>query len=362
MLHRYPKRVPIMMLTLTAILVLYPLWGAALIGDGSEFFLEKLTLMLILGLFAMSLDLLVGVIGLVSLGHALFFGLAGYTLAMASPSYSAASLWWMMPLVMLVSALSALVIGALVLRTRGIFFIMTTLAFGQMLYYLVSDASFTGGSDGLFIMFKPTLAIGDLTLIDLENPLHFFYFVMGVTLLAYLFLHWLIRSYFGQVLDGIHDNEHRMQALGYATYGYKLAAFVISGVLAGVAGMLAAMQYGFANPAQLGWHLSGEVLMMVILGGMGTLFGPLLGAFAYELLHYAFEHLTVYWQLLMGLTIILIVLVLPKGLAGLILDPPRFRLPGAGMKGLFRSGPAALFKARLDPALPHEHDEGRHYE
>ncbi|ERS13043.1 ABC transporter permease [Alcanivorax sp. PN-3] len=358
MLHSYPKRVPIIMLALTVLLVFYPLWGPILIGGGSDFFLEKLTLMLILGLFAMSLDLLVGVIGLVSLGHALFFGLAGYTLALASPSYNAASLWWMLPLVMLVSAVSALVIGALVLRTRGIFFIMTTLAFGQMLYYLVSDASFTGGSDGLFIMFKPTLTIGDQTLIDLENPLQFFYFVMGMTLLTYLFLHWLIRSYFGQVLDGIHDNEHRMQALGYATYGYKLAAFVISGVLAGVAGMLAAMQYGFANPAQLGWHLSGEVLMMVILGGMGTLFGPLLGAFAYELLHYAFEHLTVYWQLLMGLTIILIVLVLPKGLAGLILDPPRLGLPRIGVGGLFRTRPAASNKTRLGLAGPQKHEEG----
>lgn len=325
MLHTYPKRVSIIMLGLTVILMLYPLWGPMLLGSRSDFFMEKLTLMLILGLFAMSLDLLVGVIGLVSLGHALFYGLAGYTLAMASPAYSPASLWWMLPLVMLVSGLVALVIGALVIRTKGIFFIMTTLAFGQMFYYLASDSTATGGTDGIFVMFRPSLAIGDTTLLDLDNTLTFFYFCMGMVVAGYVFLRWLTRSYFGQVLDGIHDNEHRMQALGYATHGYKLTAFVISGMLAGVAGMLAAMQYGFANPAQLGWHMSGEVLMMVILGGIGTIFGPLLGAFAYELLHTGFEHLTPHWQLLMGFTIILIVLLLPRGLAGLILDPPRLK-------------------------------------
>ncbi|TDV96903.1 amino acid/amide ABC transporter membrane protein 2 (HAAT family) [Halomonas alkaliantarctica] len=322
MLHRYPKRVAFIMLVLTALVAAFPLWGEAVFGSQANFMLEKLTLMLILALFAMSLDLLVGVVGLVSLGHALFFGLGAYTLALASPDFSPASMWWMLPLVMGVSACIGLVIGILVIRTKGIFFIMTTLAFGQMLYYFISTSQFAGGTDGVFIMFRPSVAIGDITLVDLDNPYSFFYFCLVMLLVGYFFLRWLTRSYFGQVLDGIHDNEHRMQALGYATSGYKLVAFVIAGVMAAIAGMLAAMQYGFANPAQLGWHTSGEVLMMLILGGMGTIFGPILGAFAYEILLYLYEHATTHWPILMGLTIIAAVLVLPRGIAGLIIAPP----------------------------------------
>ncbi|SDM92997.1 branched-chain amino acid ABC transporter permease [Vreelandella arcis] len=322
MLHRYPKRVAIIMLILTALVAAFPLWGEAVFGTQANFMLEKLTLMLILALFAMSLDLLVGIVGLVSLGHALFFGLGAYTLALASPDFSPASMWWMLPLVMGVSASIGLFIGVLVIRTKGIFFIMTTLAFGQMLYYFISTSQFAGGTDGVFIMFRPSLAIGERTLVDLDNPYSFFYFCLGMLLIGYFFLRWLTRSYFGQVLDGIHDNEHRMQALGYATSGYKLIAFVIAGVMAAIAGMLAAMQYGFANPAQLGWHTSGEVLMMLILGGMGTIFGPILGAFAYEILLFIYEHATTHWPILMGLTIIAAVLVLPRGIAGLIIAPP----------------------------------------
>jgi branched-chain amino acid transport system permease protein len=322
MLHRYPKRVAAIMLVLTAIVAFFPLWGPTVFGARSDFILEQLTLMLILALFAMSLDLLVGVVGLVSLGHALFFGLGAYTLALGSPDFSPASIWWMLPLVMLVSAVGALVVGFLVIRTKGIFFIMTTLAFGQMLYYFANTSPLMGGSDGIFIMFRPSVEIGDTVLINLDNPLSYFYFCFGMLVAGYLFLRWLTRSFYGQVLDGIHDNEHRMQALGYATGGYKLIAFVISAVMASIAGMLAAMQYGFANPSQLGWHTSGEVLMMLILGGMGTIFGPILGAFAYEMLQHTYEGLTTHWPILMGITIILAVLILPKGIAGLIINPP----------------------------------------
>lgn len=322
MLHSYPKRVYIIMLILAAIVAFYPLWGPGVFGSQSDFLLEKLTLMLILSLFAMSLDLLVGIVGLVSLGHALFFGLGAYTLALGSPDFSPAAIWWMAPLVMLVAALAALVVGILVIRTKGIFFIMTTLAFGQMLFYFVSTSQHTGGTDGTFIMFRPSVEVGGSVLLNLDNPLTFFYVCFGLLIVGYLFLRWLTRSFYGQVLDGIHDNEHRMEALGYATAQYKLIAFVISGVMAALAGMLAAMQYGFANPAQLGWHTSGEVLMMLILGGMGTIFGPILGAFAYEILLHAYEHLTSHWAILMGLTIILAVLVLPRGIAGLIIAPP----------------------------------------
>lgn len=325
MLHSYPRPVWIVLSLLTLVVATYPFWAPSLLGDQSEFFMEKLTLMVILALFALSLDLLVGVVGLTSLGHGLFFGLGAYTLALASPAYSAASIWWMLPLVMSVSAVVGLVVGLLVIRTKGIFFIMTTLAFAQMLYYLVSLSDQAGGTDGLFIMFRPSVTVGDTALLDLNNPITFFYACLALTALGYGLLRWLSRSHFGQVLDGIHDNEDRMRALGYSTSFYKLIAFMVAGVFASVAGMLAAMQYGFANPAQAGWHLSAEALMMVILGGVGTLFGPLLGAFAYELLQFFFEHLTEHWKILMGLTIIGSVLVLPRGLAGLLINIPELR-------------------------------------
>ena len=359
MLHRYPKRVAIIMLVLTAIVATFPLWGPAVFGARSGFMMEKMTLMLILALFAMSLDLLVGIAGLVSLGHALFFGLGAYTLALASPAFSPASIWWMMPLVMLISALMALVVGFLVIRTKGIFFIMTTLAFGQMLYYFVSTSRYTGGTDGVFIMFRPSAEIGGTVLLDFDNPLTFFYVCLGMLVVGYLFLRWLTRSFYGQVLDGIHDNEPRMEALGYATSHYKLIAFVISGVMASIAGMLAAMQYGFANPAQLGWHTSGEVLMMLILGGMGTIFGPIIGAFAYEVLQYNYENMTTHWPILMGITIILAVLVLPRGIAGLIIDPPsRESLAKSPLLTWLKREPTPTPPAAAKPAAPAPNKEG----
>ncbi|MEX0624627.1 branched-chain amino acid ABC transporter permease [Saccharospirillum sp.] len=323
LLHRYPLKVWIVMGLLILVLLSYPLWGEFVFDRRADFFLEKLTTIVIFALFALSLDLLVGIVGLVSLGHALFFGLGAYTFAMTSPAFSPASIWWMLPLVLGVSGCLALIVGFLVMRTKGIFFIMTTLAFGQMLYFAVRQSREAGGTDGLFIMFRPEVAIGDWMLINLDNPVTFFYAAICLLILTFAFLRWLTLSYFGQVLDGIHDNEDRMRALGYHTLHYKLTAYVLSGMIAAVAGMLSAMQYGFANPSQAEWHLSGEVLMMVILGGMGTLFGPILGAFAYELLHFSFEHLTTHWKLLMGVTIIVAVLVLPRGLAGLLIDPPR---------------------------------------
>lgn len=359
MLHRYPKRVVIIMLVLTAFVAIFPLWGPLVFGAQSDFMMEKMTLMLILALFAMSLDLLVGIVGLVSLGHALFFGLGAYTLALASPAFSPAAIWWMMPLVMLISAVAALVVGFLVIRTKGIFFIMTTLAFGQMLYYFVNTSRHTGGTDGVFIMFRPSVEIGGTVLLDLDNPLTFFYVCLAMVVVGYLFLRWLTRSFYGQVLDGIHDNEHRMEALGYATSHYKLVAFVISGVMASLAGMLAAMQYGFANPAQLGWHTSGEVLMMLILGGMGTIFGPILGAFVYEILQHTFEHMTTHWPILMGITIILAVLVLPRGIAGLIIDPPnRESLAKSPLLKWLKREPTATPPEAAKPAVSTTSKEG----
>jgi branched-chain amino acid transport system permease protein len=314
-----PKTVSLILLLLLLLLAAYPFYGELVFGDKATFFLQKLTTIVILAIFAMSLDLLVGVTGLVSLGHALFFGLTGYALALLSPEYDAANLFWVLPASLALCAVIALIVGILSVRTSGIYFIMVTLAFGQMGFYLMNDSQFAGGSDGLYIMMKPLVAIGDWQIVDLDSRLQFFYFTLFFMVVVYLGLRMLIKSPFGRVLVGIHANEHRTIALGYNTTLYKIVCFIIAGTLAGLAGFLAAVQYGFVNPSQLGWHQSGHALMMVIMGGTGTIFGAIFGAFVFEILHYVFESFTEHWLLLMGGVTIAVVLLLPKGLAGALL-------------------------------------------
>ena len=292
-------------------LVLFPL-------AGSVYYTQLITKIMILAIFAMSLDLLVGYAGLVSLGHAAFFGLAGYVLALMSPQSEGANLLTTLPCALAASAAAALVIGALVLRTSGVYFIMVTLAFAQMLYYLFHDSGLGGGSDGIYINMKPVLSIAGWAPFSLESKVSFYYFTLAVLLAVYFLLRMVLHSPFGRALQGIKANEHRMRSLGFATFRYKLAAFVFAGTLAGLAGYLGAMQFGFVNPEQLSWHQSGNALMMVILGGIGTLAGPVFGAFAFTLLQDLFESFTKHWQLLMGGFIVLVVLVLPGGLHQLI--------------------------------------------
>jgi branched-chain amino acid transport system permease protein len=292
---------------------------------GSDFYLQFVTKIMIMGIFAMSLELLVGTTGLVSLGHAAFFGVAGYTLALLTAQYEAANLWLMLAAALAVAALCALVIGALVLRTSGVYFIMATLAFAQMLFYLLHDAKFAGGSDGLYIYLRPQAHLFGWRPFDLDDKLHLYYFVLALLVLVYAFLRTVLASRFGHALVGIRINEARMRSLGFATYRYKLAAFVLAGTLAGLAGYLAALQFGFVNPELLSWHYSGNVLMMVILGGMGSLSGAVAGAFAMTFLQELFSGFTKHWQLLMGAFVAVVALTLPRGLAGLAGDLTRRR-------------------------------------
>jgi branched-chain amino acid transport system permease protein len=279
-----------------------------------------------MGIFAMSLDLLIGYTGLVSFGHAAYFGVAGYVLALVSPQYEAASLWTSLPIAIGASALLAFAIGALVLRTSGIYFIMVTLAFSQMLFYLFHDTKIAGGADGIYIYVRPAADILGWKPFDLENVVHLYFTVLVLFVGAFVLLRLVLGSLFGRVVEGIRVNEHRMRSLGYPTFRYKLACFVIAGALAGLAGYLAAIQFGVVNPDMLAWHLSGSVMMMVILGGMGTLAGPALGAMAMILLELAFQSLPEiggvnigkHWQLLMGSFIVLVALLLPYGLVGLL--------------------------------------------
>ncbi len=287
---------------------------------GTDFYAQMVARMMILGIFAMSLDLLLGVTGLVSLGHAAFFGLAGYVLAFVTPPGEPVSLWWTLPAAVIASGLAALVIGFFVVRTRGIYFIMVTMAFAQMVFFLFFDNKILGGSDGLYVNFKP-----DARLFDLENKVVFYYFTLALLVAVYLFLRRLLWSPFGRVLAGIRVNEHRMRAMGFRTFGYKLAAFSLAGALAGLAGYLWGAQTGFINPELMGFQMSAHAIMMVILGGMGNFAGAILGAFAFEYLLLWFKDLPAigavqlgkHWQLWMGLFIVLAVTFAPRGLLGL---------------------------------------------
>ena len=279
-----------------------------------KFYVQLVTKIMILSIFALSLDLLVGYAGLVSLGHAAYFGVAAYTLALIAPVGDASNFWLTLPVSLAASALAALIIGAFVVRTSGVYFIMVTLAFAQMIYYFLHDTRVAGGSDGKYIDARPTMGVAGF---DLANDVHFYYLALTSLAGVFVLLGLIVRSPFGRALQGIRVNEQRMLALGYATRRYKLAAFVLAGTLAGLAGYLSAAKEGYVNPELLAWHQSGVVLMMLILGGMGTLFGAVIGTFSYVLLQEWFSTLTRHWPLLMGGFIIVTVMIFPQGLAGL---------------------------------------------
>jgi len=302
------NRRKIALLAVLALLALFPFAGAT-------FYTELVTKVMILAIFALSLDLLVGYTGLVSFGHAAYYGIGAYVLGLMTPKYEAASLWLTLPAAIAVAGLAALAVGIFVVRVKGIYFIMVTLAFAQMFYFLFHDTEIGRGSDGISMNFKPTAEIGGVTPFDLGNATHVYFFVFVILILVFLFLRMLLRSPFGRALQGIRSNEHRMRSLGFPVYRYKLASFAIAGALAGLAGYLSAMQFGFVNPELLSWHQSGNVLLMLILGGQGSLIGAVTGAFAFVALQEVYQSVTTHWQLLLGATIIALVIFLPGGLA-----------------------------------------------
>ncbi len=299
-------------LALFAALALFPTFSG-------NYGIDLVSKIMIYAIFALSLELLVGTTGLVCFGHAAFFGIGAYAAVLLSPQTDAASLAWLLPASVLAAALYALVVGALSLRTKGVYFIMVTLAFAQMAYYVVHDTPLGGGTDGIYLMLKPTLA----SWLNLDNPRVLYQFTLAVLVVVFIFLAVLLESRFGRALAGIRVNEQRMRATGFSTYPYKLAAFVISGGIAGLAGFLFAIKDGFVNPEMMSWHLSGAVLIMIILGGLGDLRGAMLGAFAFALLQELFKSEAVFgsfakhWNMGLGLTIIASVVLLPRGLIGL---------------------------------------------
>jgi branched-chain amino acid transport system permease protein len=287
-------------------------------------YLQELVLKIaIYAIFALSLELLVGWTGLISLGHAAFFGIGAYLTVLLSPESEPGSLGVLLPLAMLGAGAYALVVGALSLRTKGVYFIMVTLAFSQMAYFVFHDTKVGGGSDGIFLAIRPLLQVGGKLLVDLEKPLHMYWTVIACLAGCYALLALIERSRFGHALAGIRANEQRMRATGYNTFAYKLAAFVIAAMLAGAAGFLTAAKNGAVNPELLSWHESGAVLLMIILGGLGSLRGAVLGAVAFILLKEVYSSEAMlgpaagHWQLTLGLTMIFFVAVMPNGLIGM---------------------------------------------
>ena len=278
--------------------------------------IDRVTKIMVFCIFALSLELLVGSTGLVCFGQAAFLGVGAYAAVLLSPQDGPAALWWLLPACMLAAAAYALFMGALSLRTRGVYFIMVTLAFSQMAFYVVHDTPLGGGTDGIYLNNKPVLG----TLLDLDRPLPMYGFTLACLLIVFALLALILRSRFGRALAGIRVNEQRMRATGFSTYPYKLAAFVLSGAIAGLAGFLFAVKDGFVNPELMSWHLSGEVLIMIILGGLGHLRGALLGAFVFAMLQEFFKSEAVFgdfakhWHLGLGASIILSVALLPRGL------------------------------------------------
>ena len=295
-----------------AALAAYPLMAG-------NYGIDLVTKIMIYAIFALSLELLVGMTGLVCFGQAAFFGIGAYAAVLLSPQADAPSLAWLLPAAMLAAAVYALAVGALSLRTKGVYFIMVTLAFAQMAYYVVHDTPLGGGTDGIYLTAKPVLG----TLVDLDKPVVLYVFTLVCLAAVFGFLALLSRSRFGRALAGIRVNEQRMRATGFSTYPYKLAAFTVSGGLAGLAGFLFAVKDAFVNPELMSWHFSGAVLIMIILGGLGHLRGALIGAFAFALLQEFFKSEAIFgdfakhWHLGLGLAIIASVALLPRGLVGL---------------------------------------------
>ena len=283
------------------------------------FYTELVTRVMILSMFAISLDLLVGYTGLISFGHAAWFGLGGHVFALLGTKYHVTnSLWLTLPAAVLVTASAAFMIGLFVLRTRGMFFIMVTLAFAQIFYFLFHDVKALGGSsDGMNLRGKPSAALGPWVPFELSNTETLYYFVLILMAALLLLMTLLLRSPLGCALQGIRENEHRMEAIGFPVFRYKLAAFTIAGGLAGLAGYLFAVLNSAVNPEMLSWHQSADVLLILILGGMGQLWGGLIGAFTFVLLQELLSSFTKLWHLWLGITIVGVVLLLPGGMISL---------------------------------------------
>jgi branched-chain amino acid transport system permease protein len=298
----------ILIALLCVALTLLPVYSSF---TGNVFVLTLLTRIIILALAATSLNLILGYGGMMSFGHAAYLGIGGYAVGILAHEGIASGLI-QFPVAILASALFALVVGALSLRTRGVYFIMITLAFGQMIYYVAAGLDRYGSDDGLTIYRRSQFG----GVVDLSNRTQFYYVCLAV-LFACLYLVWrIVNSRFGLVIQGIRSNERRMQAIGFPVVRYRLACFVIAGAMCGLAGALLANHTEFISPSIMYWTRSGDLMVMVILGGIGSLFGPLAGAIAFLALEEVLSGITEYWQIIIGPLLLLVVLFGRGGIDG----------------------------------------------
>ncbi|MCH8618884.1 branched-chain amino acid ABC transporter permease [Undibacterium sp. TS12] len=277
---------------------------------GQEFYIGLLSRLMIFALVASSLNLILGFGGMVSLGHAAYFGSGAYVVAILM-QHGITSAWISWPLAMLTGFALAMLTGSVSLRTKGVYFIMITLAFAQMLYFLFVSLKNYGGDDGL------GLAQRSATGLNMADDSVFYYLVLVLVSMLLLVLYRLINSPFGRVVQAIKENETRMQALGYAVFRYKLLCFAIAGSVASLAGALLANQNMLVSPNLLHWTQSGSLMVMVILGGVGYMSGGILGAVFMLMLEEILSGYTMHWQLYLGIILLLVVMLLPKGLASL---------------------------------------------
>jgi branched-chain amino acid transport system permease protein len=295
-----------------ALLIFLALLPVYIAMGGNNFVLILFTRILILALAATSLNLILGYGGMVSFGHAVYLGIGGYVVGiLAKEGVNAGIVQW--PLALLVSALFSLVIGALSLRTRGVYFIMITLAFSQMLYYVAVSLDRYGADDGLTIYRRSQFG-----LLNLSNKILFYYVCLALLLGVIFLVARIVNSRFGMVIRGATSNERRMRAIGFPVFRYRLVCFVIAGTLCGLAGVLLANHTDFISPAMMHWTRSGDLIVMVVLGGMGSAFGPLIGAVVLLVLEEALSGITEYWQIILGPLLLLIVLFARGGIVGML--------------------------------------------
>src|SRR6516225_242538 len=293
-----------------ATLAIVPAYAAL---TGNAFALTLFTRVVILALAALSLNLIMGFGGMVSFGHAAYLGIGGYAVGILAKE-GIGSGFIQRPIAVGSDALYALVVGALSLRTRGVYFIMITLAFAQMVYYVAIGLDRYGGDDGLTIYHRS----GFGGLVDLTNRTVFYYLCFGLLLIA-IYLVWrIVNSRFGMVIQGARSNERRMRAIGFPTFRYRLVCFVIAGAMCGLAGALLANHTSFISPAMMHWTRSGDLIVMVVLGGMQAMFGPLVGALTFLVLEEGLSRLTEYSNLILGPLLLVVAISINGGIDGLI--------------------------------------------
>ncbi len=300
-------------LIVAGLLIFLALVPAYVALGGNPFLMTLFTRIIILAMAATSLNLILGYGGMVSFGHAVYIGIGGYAVGiLAEEGISSGFLQW--PVAIAASASLALIIGALSLRTRGVYFIMITLGFSQVVYYTAVGLDRYGGDDGLTIYRRSEFA----DLIDISDKKVFYYVCLALLIATIYLVHRLVNSRFGMVIQGARSNDRRMRAIGFPTLRYRLVCFVIAGAVCGLAGALLANHTEFVSPAMMQWTRSGDLIVMVVLGGMASVFGPLIGAVALLVLEEALSAITEYWQIILGPLFLLVVLFARGGINGLL--------------------------------------------